>query len=161
MHVAQLAILAALASQSNDSAKVDSAKYPDSLYPADTLPAVELKTTPFYIRDTCGEARVWLDSAYTCLHDLLTTALQKKWKGQFTFDQLVKKYSRIEEFPQFRPALFMLDGRRGAVYVSYLENPGFVPTIALVNDKDEQRLKYRYATAIGVTTAWAAPIPVK
>lgn len=161
MHVAQLAILAALAGQPNDSAKVDSTVYPDSLSPADTLPAVELQIRPFYVRDTSGESRAWLDSAYTCLHDLLTTALQNNWDGRFTFDQLAKKYSRIERYSKFRPALFMLDRKRGAVYVSYLENPGFVPTIALVNDKDEQRLEYRYATSIGVTTAWAALIPVK
>lgn len=127
--------------------------------PSDTLTAIELQETPYFVQDTSGESRAWLDSCYTAFRDLLVVANQKGWSGEFTYDALVKRYPALQEYPKFRPALFRLSGK--AVYASYMENPGFTPTIGIVNDADAKLLEFFYATPKGESRAWATPITKK
>lgn len=141
----------------------DSAHYPEPIEdPTDTLPAIVLSDTVLYLQDTSGAPRPMLDSCFACLRDLLRQTVQQGWQGTFSFEALAGRYSKIRKFPMFEPASFQLFASRRAVYASYLDSTGFVPTICIVQDTTVQAIVFSFATSQGTTTGVAAPIfPMK
>ncbi len=153
MYFPQLA-LATFLSQANPNAiPPDTGKYPGLVDPADTLLAITLQETPYFVQDTSGESLVWLDSCFTVFRELLTLAHSKGWSGDFTFDALAKRYPALLGYPKLRPAVFRISGK--AMYASYMENPGFTPTIGMINDPEAELLEFFYATSKGESRAWA------
>lgn len=153
MYLPQLALATFLSQVNPGVIPSDTSLFSGLTDPTDTLPAIELQVTPFYVRETSGESREWLDSCYTVLRELLTLTQSKGWSGEFTYDALAKRYPALLGYPKFRPALFRLSGK--AVYVSYMENPGFTPTIGMINDPEAKLLEFFYATSKGESQAWA------
>lgn len=159
MYLSNLAFLTLFVQASPHAIPPDTAHDSLCINPGDTLTAVELKETPYFVRDMSGEPREWLDSCFTVFRDLLVVANQKGWSGDFSFDEVAKRCPLLQGFPEFRPALFRFFGK--AVYASYMGNPGFTPTIGIVNDPDAKLLEFFYATTKGESRAWATPITKK
>lgn len=153
MNLPQLALATFLSQPNPGALPSDTSLFTGLTDARDTLPAIELQETPFYIRETSGESREWLDSCYTVLRELLILANTKGRSGEFTYDALAKRYPALHGYPKFRPALFRLSGK--AVYVSYMENPGFTPTIGMINDSEAMLLVFFFATSKGESQAWA------
>ncbi|MEK7631647.1 MAG: hypothetical protein AAB445_02120 [Patescibacteria group bacterium] len=156
MYLPHIALVSLLSGQSPDALPPATVRYPDSTTVADTLTAVELQLVPYFIVDSSGESRAYLDSCYTFFRGLLATALQRGWSGDFTFDELAKRYPSLHGYSRFHPVLFRILGK--AVYAFHPENPGFTPTIGIVNSKTEGRLTFFYATSKGESQAWALPL---
>ncbi len=161
MYLGNLAFTALLAQASPGAIPPDSAQDSDTVHPVDTLPAIQLSESAFYVQDTSGVDRARLDSCYALLRTLLELAVKNDWRGEFSYDALAKRYPKVKQNPWFQPASFQLHPGHGAVYVSFMENEGFLPTIRLVNNPDTGLLEFSYSSSQGTSTAWAKSIPVK
>lgn len=161
MYLGNLALTALLTQASPDATPSDSARCADTVDVADTLPAIQLTDAAYFIQDTSGVDRARLDSCYALLRTLLELTVKNGWRGEFSYDALAERYPKVKQDPWFQPASFQLHPGRGAVYVSFMENEGFLPTIRLVNNPDTGLLEFSYSTSQGSSVAWASPIPVK
>ncbi|MDP2789831.1 MAG: hypothetical protein Q8O51_01770 [bacterium] len=151
MFLPNIACFLVLTTTTADSARANSPAPEDTLQPPDTLSAIELADTVAFLEDASGATYECLVEGYTCLRSLLRVTLSKGWRGEFTADELAKRFPEVRKYPWLQPATFELSSTRKAVYVQFMQNDGFLPVIRMYQDREAKALFYEFQTSRGLS----------